>query len=130
MTQEQAGQSQRIDQWLWFSRIFKTRTLAGKVASAGKIRVNSQRISKASHAVHVGDSLTFILNDQLRVIAITGIGKRRGPASEAQSLYEDRSPPAAKPENTGATGNPVAARAPGAGRPTKKERRELDRLKT
>lgn len=128
MTQEQTGQSQRVDQWLWFSRICKTRTLAAKLASAGKIRVNSQRISKASHAVHVGDSLTFILHDQLRVIAITGIGQRRGPASEAQSLYNDHSPPVAKPEQIQA-GKPVAARAPGAGRPTKKERRELDRLR-
>lgn len=82
----------RIDKWLWFARFFKTRSLAAKAVAAG-VRVNETRISKPSLQVKPGDVLTFAQAKQVRVIRITAIGTRRGPAPEAQGLYEDLAPP-------------------------------------
>ncbi len=122
--------TQRLDQWLWFARFYKTRTLAGKVVSNGDIRVtrgnNIVRVSKASYAIQPEDTLTFTKADQIRVIRILSLAKRRGPAPEAQSLYEDLSPaPEAKPEKPIDPFN----REKGAGRPTKKDRRDLDAMR-
>ncbi|WP_421883011.1 RNA-binding S4 domain-containing protein [Pacificispira sp.] len=118
---------QRIDKWLWHARFFKTRSLASDVVSAGHIRVNRQPIRKPSHAVGPGDVLTFPQGPHIRVIEILGLAERRGPAPEAQALYSDLSPPQPKPKVDQPA--PVAVRDEGAGRPTKKERREIDRLR-
>ncbi|MEM7427099.1 MAG: RNA-binding S4 domain-containing protein [Pseudomonadota bacterium] len=120
---------QRIDKWLWFSRLVKTRTLAGELVTSGKVRVNSTKVSKASHNIQAEDVLTFTLHGRLKIIRIVAIGKRRGPASEAQALYEDMSPPAVRTETPEAPRAP-AERESGAGRPTKKERRDIDRWLT
>ena len=120
----------RIDKWLWHARFFKTRTLAQAHVTGGKIRVNGDRISKANHVVRLRDVLTFVKAKEVRVIEVVAIGERRGPASEAQQLYNDLSPPAAKStSDNGAEGLGVANRERGSGRPTKKERRETDRLR-
>ena len=123
--------NQRLDQWLWHARIFKTRTLASKFANDGKVRVTrddtTTRIEKASFLIKPGDTLSFTRGEQLRVIEILRCAKRRGPASEASSLYADHSPPPPKKEKRPA---PPFAREQGAGRPTKKERREIDALKS
>ncbi len=119
--------SQRIDKWLWYARFLKTRTAAGKYVAAGKVRVNSARVTKPGHTVCPGDVLTFTLQHRLRVIEVLAPGARRGPAEEARSLYEDLTP--APPESAAAADAPPPApgkRDLGAGRPTKKERRELD----
>jgi ribosome-associated heat shock protein Hsp15 len=79
----------RLDKWLWYARFFKTRTLAGKVALSGRTRLNGARISKASQQVRAGDVLTFVQAKEVRVVRVLAIGERRGPASEAQALYED-----------------------------------------
>lgn len=79
----------RVDKWLWHARFFKSRSLAAKHVQAGEIRVNRQRISKASVALKVGDVLTFALGDTIRVIEVAALGDRRGPAPEARSLYHD-----------------------------------------
>jgi ribosome-associated heat shock protein Hsp15 len=121
--------SLRIDKWLWQARIFKTRTLATKFTVSGKIRLNKARISKASHLVQTGDTLTFMLNDRLRVLEIASIGTRRGPASEAQGIYIDHSPPPVDKSTPEGSQASLAQRDPGAGRPTKKQRRDLDRLR-
>ncbi len=83
----------RIDKWLWYARFFKTRTLATSLAGQGRIRVNGDKISKASVTVKTGDVLTFPKDNHIRVIEILALGARRGPASEAQSLYLDLQPP-------------------------------------
>jgi ribosome-associated heat shock protein Hsp15 len=117
--------TQRLDRWLWFARFVKSRTLAAKLVASGKVRVNRERAQKASRLVRAGDVLTFPLGPHIRVIKILAPGTRRGPASEAQQLYEDLSPPAPvapKPE--------AGERDKGAGRPTKAERRQIDRLKS
>ena len=120
----------RIDKWLWHARLFKTRTLAQTQVTTGKIRVNSERISKPNRTVKAGDVLTFVKADRVRVIKITSIASRRGPASEAQTLYNDLSPEPAKTSKTDPNiPAPVASRDRGSGRPTKRERRNTDRLR-
>ncbi|MBT3783307.1 MAG: RNA-binding S4 domain-containing protein, partial [Rhodospirillaceae bacterium] len=84
---------QRLDKWLWFSRFFKSRTLAGKACSGRKVRINGQIASKASVTVKVDDVLTFPRGHHIRVVRILDLGQRRGPAPEAQALYEDLAPP-------------------------------------
>ena len=126
MSESAPAERQRIDKWLWFSRLVKTRTLAGELVASGKVRVNSSKTSKPSHTVQPGDVLTFTSHTQVKIIKIAAIGKRRGPAPEAQALYEDLSPPVVRTE-TPDRPTPPARRESGAGRPTKKERRDIDR---
>lgn len=117
----------RVDKWLWYARFFKTRTLAATMVSGGHMRINRQPARKPGTTVKVGDVLTFPQGPHIRVIEIVALADRRGPAPEAQQLYEDLDPPQPKPKNE----TPEAAlREKGAGRPTKKERRETDRLKS
>ena len=110
---------QRVDKWLWFARVTKSRTLAQKLATSGRVRVNRERCESASRVIKPGDVLTIALDRGVRVLKILDTGERRGPAVEAMGLYEDLSPPP----------TPAALpRAPGSGRPTKRERRALDAL--
>lgn len=109
---------QRLDKWLWHARFFKTRTLAAKMVTGGHVRVNTAKAAKASHAVGPGDVLTFPQARAIRVVRILAIGERRGPAPEAQALYEDLSE---VKDNV-----PPAPRYEGQGRPTKRDRRKLD----
>ena len=82
----------RIDKWLWQARFFKTRSLATKLVKSGKLRINGTSIAKPSRCVVVGDVITFPKELNVRVIEIRDLGKRRGPASEAQALYTDLAP--------------------------------------
>jgi ribosome-associated heat shock protein Hsp15 len=107
----------RLDRWLWFARFFKTRGLATKVVSGGHVRVNASKVSKPSHAVGVGDTLTFPQGNRVRVVRLLATGDRRGPASEAQTLYDD-----ILPEQTPV---PAPVTTEGKGRPTKKDRRDM-----
>lgn len=108
----------RIDKWLWQARFFKTRSLAAKVVSGGHVRVNGDKIDKPARNVGPDDVLTFAQGRDIRVVRVVALGDRRGPAPEARTLYEDLSPPKNDaPENPGFEGK---------GRPTKKERRQID----
>lgn len=124
--------SQRLDKWLWFARVAKSRTLAASAISDGKIKVNRVRADKPSQTVKVGDVITSRLTRTVRVLRIAGLGRRRGPAAEAQALYEDLTPP---PEprsgpRAGSSGSSAwGAREAGAGRPTKRDRRLIDGFK-
>lgn len=118
---------QRIDKWLFFARVAKSRTLAAKLAQGGHVRVNGAKIGQASQEVKPGDVVTVTLERRVIVYRIVDCGTRRGPATEAQTLYEDISPPPpSKPDS--ALDRISGKREPGAGRPTKKERRALDKL--
>lgn len=117
----------RIDKWLWHARFFKSRTLAGKFCQAGHVRVNDAHISKAHVQVGPGDVLTFAKGNLIKVVKVEAVGTRRGPAPEAQALYEDLSPPPPKKSDT-VISSP-AQREPGQGRPTKAERRAIDKLR-
>ncbi len=119
---------QRLDKWLFFSRALKSRTLAQKLIESGAVRVNSERTLASDHRVGTGDVLTMTVNRRLLVWRIRDAGSRRGPASEAALLYEDLSPPPL-PRSDAAEQSAVAPREPGSGRPTKKERRDTDRLR-
>lgn len=111
-----------MDKWLWQARFFKTRSLAAKTVASGRVRANSDRLAKASAQVGPGDILTFPQGRRIRVVRVLVLGERRGPATEAAALYEDLTPPA---ETTPAP----AAGGDRKGRPTKKERREIDRIR-
>ncbi len=80
---------QRLDKWLVFSRFFKSREMSAALIEAGRLRLNGQRCAKPGHWVAVGDVLTFAQGPSIRLIRITGLGQRRGPASEALALYLD-----------------------------------------
>lgn len=116
----------RLDKWLWYARFFKTRSLAAKLCAAGKLRLNRMIVRKAHQPVRPGDVLTFPQGWRIRVIRVVALGERRGPASAARLLFEDLDPAASSGDMLHAAS--VAERAPGDGRPTKKERRAIDRL--
>ena len=124
----ESGGRLRIDKWLWHARFFKSRTLAAKSVASGRVRVNRTVVRKANHAVQAGDILTFPLGPHIRVIRIAALGLRRGPAREAQALYADLDPPRPRDPSSPDT-LAAAARDPGSGRPTKRDRRQIDRLK-
>lgn len=119
-------QGQRLDKWLWYARIAKTRTQAAALVTSGKVRVNRDKVARASRLVRAGDVLTLAIHGRVRVLKIMAHGNRRGPAAEAQTLYADLSPPAAP-----GAGKPLpllrpAARDKGSGRPTKRDRRRME----
>lgn len=116
---------QRIDKWLWHARVVKTRSLAQKLAEAGAVRKNRERVGQSSEAVRVGDVLTVTLPHRVLVLRITGFAERRGSATDAKALYEDLSPPP-PPRDPAASIAPAGLREPGSGRPTKRDRRALD----
>lgn len=129
MTEAAATELQRLDKWLWFARFFKSRTLAGKACGTRKVRINGQIASKAAATVKVDDVLTFPRGHHIRVVRILDLGQRRGPAPEAQALYEDLAPPEDAAAATRKAGDDATLGRPtGAGRPTKRDRRAVDRL--
>ena len=110
----------RLDKWLWQARFFKSRSIAAGVVTAGKVRVDGTPVSKPSRSVGPGDVLTFSQQQDVRVVRIIACGTRRGPAPEAQALYDDMSPEKVhRPRNPGFDGK---------GRPTKKDRRDMATL--
>lgn len=114
----------RIDRWLWFARLFKSRTLAAEACGAHHVRSNGTPVAKPGHLVKVGDVLTFVRGAQVHVVKVLALGSRRGPYEEARHLYEDLSPPPVRQDVPGLPGR----RDKGEGRPTKAERRAIDRL--
>ena len=113
-------QKARLDKWLWQARFFKTRGLSAEVITGGHVRVNSRKVSKPAQAVGPGDVLTFPQGRRVRVVRVLALATRRGPATEAQALYDDLSPDA--PDDRA----PPAPRYDGGGRPSKRDRRKLD----
>jgi ribosome-associated heat shock protein Hsp15 len=114
----------RLDKWLWYARFLKSRTSASKLCLTGRIRINSQRTIKAHSLIRVGDVLTFPQGTTIRVVQILELGQRRGPASEAQNLYKELTSPPTE-ARTGAKLPEKRGRA----RPTKKDRRDLERFR-
>ena len=116
----------RVDKWLWHARLFKSRSLAGELAGSGALRIDGVKVSKPSQSVSPGNVLTFPKAGYIRMIQVDAIGTRRGPAAEAVELYTDLDPPQPRPKKPD---DRQAEREPGAGRPTKRERREIDALR-
>jgi ribosome-associated heat shock protein Hsp15 len=92
-----APEEQRLDKWLWYARLVKSRSLAAKLIEEGSIRINRQRAVKAATCVKCGDVLTASLHGRIRVIEVRALGDRRGPPSEAQTLYAERLAPCEDP---------------------------------
>lgn len=121
---DEPAQRQRIDKWLFFARIAKSRTLAQTWVEAGRVTVNDERIRRPSADVKVGDRLEIMTAERDLVLIVKAPGESRRPYEEARLLYEDMSPPRERLNRF-----EQATRAPGAGRPEKKQRRETDRLR-
>ena len=83
----------RLDQWLWFARLAKSRSLAARLCAGGAVTLNGAAVSKANQAVRVGDVVTLPQRGWLRTVRIVAPGTRRGPAAEARLLYEEPAPP-------------------------------------
>lgn len=116
----------RLDKWLWAARFWKTRSLAAEAVDGGKVEVNGERAKRARH-VHEGDEVRVRQPPYEHVVIVRGLSERRGPASEAALLYEERPESV---ERRAAIRRQLAALPPPApGRPTKKDRREIRRLK-
>ena len=113
---------QRIDKWLWHARVVRTRSAAAALVASGHVRLNAHRIDAASRAVKAGDVITIALDRSVRILKATGFAERRGDATAARQLYEDLSPAPAPADP------PAVVRPAGASRPTKRDRRVMERF--
>ena len=131
---------QRVDKWLWYARVVKSRTMAAGLVTSGKVRVNRAKIDKPAHALKVGDVITVAVGRNVRVLKVLAPGVRRGPASEAQALFDELSPArnsqvsgtvasSAPGRHKGQPSLPSVERDAGLGRPTKRDRRLIDQLR-
>ena len=115
----------RVDKWLWAARVFKTRSLASTACDGGKVDVNDEA-AKPARRVRVGDLIRVTLpRGRRRILKVVAVGDRRGSAEAAKVLFEDLTPP----EPPRARQAPPPRRAPGTGRPTKRDRREIEHLR-
>ncbi|KPQ07639.1 MAG: ribosome-associated heat shock protein Hsp15 HslR [Rhodobacteraceae bacterium HLUCCA12] len=112
----------RLDKWLWHARFFKSRSLAAQAVGTGRMRLNSQPVAKPATMVRPGDVLTFVQGERVRVVRVQAPGQRRGPAPEAQSLYDDLSQPAPPPD-------PSRPQSRSGGRPSGRDRRVMDAIR-
>jgi ribosome-associated heat shock protein Hsp15 len=112
---------QRLDRWLWFARVLKSRTLAAQFIEGGKVRVNRMRVLKPGHSLRKGDVLTLTLRGRVQVLKVLAVGKRRGPAPEARLLYQPLGPDRSGPEANDYEGSeqPIVALRTDAQKPTR-----------
>jgi ribosome-associated heat shock protein Hsp15 len=90
-------EQQRLDKWLWYARVVKTRTLAARLIAGGYVRLNGLRIETPAKSVKPDDVLTISLEHEVRVLRVIAAGTRRGPAPEARLLFEDLGKNGSKP---------------------------------
>lgn len=114
----------RVDSWLWAVRVYKTRSAATTACRAGHVRVNGDK-AKAAQPVRIGDELRIRINGFDRILVARQLITKRVGAPLAAAAAEDRTPERPKPEHTAV----FAVRERGAGRPTKRERRDIERLR-
>ena len=119
----------RIDKWLWAARFFKTRSIASDAVDGGHVEVNGER-AKPSKQVKGGDELRIRVNQNTFVVHVRGLAERRGPASEAQQLYDETIESRAERERLAEQRRlaPSPSYDEG-GRPTKRDRRDMSRVK-
>lgn len=120
----------RLDKWLWAARFFKTRSLATDAVDAGKVQLNDKR-SKPAREIHIGDRLEISKDDIRWAISVRELSEQRGPAIEAQKLYEESPESQQRREQQRETRQFVADPAKEIhGRPTKRDRRKLGQMGT
>lgn len=119
----------RLDKWLWSARFFKTRSLAASAVDGGHVELNGER-AKPAKQLRVGDELRIRLNQYTYVVHVRGLSERRGPASEAQRLYQETETSQRERERLAEQRRlaPTPAYEEG-GRPTKRDRRDMSRIK-
>ncbi len=113
----------RLDKWLWYARLFKSRSAASRLCAAGRLRIGGSLVTKAHQRVRLGDVITFPQGRLIRVVKVLALAARRGPAAEARLLYEDLRPPRS------ASRLPFQAPPHPEGRPEKRDRQAIRRLK-
>ena len=116
----------RLDKWLWAARFFKTRSLAVQAIDAGHISVNGER-AKAAKVLRPGDAIEIRKPPFVHAIVVKGLSERRGPAAEAQALYEETLESRSRRTQLAAELRSVSAGPRFRGRPTKKDRRDYER---
>jgi len=116
----------RVDKWLWAARLFKTRSLAARACNAGHVKRNGSSV-KSSKPVRPGDHLDVLTPGGRRVVEVVALAERRGPAAVAHTLYLDHTPPAPPRQEESILAAPRRLR--GEGRPSKRDRRRLRRLR-
>jgi ribosome-associated heat shock protein Hsp15 len=119
---------QRIDKWLWHARIVRTRSAAAALAASGHVRLNGERVAAPAKSVKAGDVVTIALDARVRVLKVTAFATRRGAAEAGRALYEDLAPADSAHRSQCEAPARAAPREPGSGRPTKQERRAIDRF--
>lgn len=122
----------RLDKWLYFARVCKTRALAQKLIDRGQVTLNGTKIKKASGSVRRDDQLVIVTGPLKRTLIVKEFGVRRGPAPEARTLYDEPTPPQRLDRDAHGLPlhRPMFTRPKGSGRPTKKDRREIDKFLT
>ena len=123
-TPQHTSASVRVDSWLWAVRVFKTRSLATAACRAGHVRINGDRV-KASQSLKVGDEVRVRIAGFDRILEVAGLLTKRVGAVIAAQCVVDKTPPPPEPSEVALL--PVRDR--GAGRPTKRERRDIDKLR-
>ncbi|ERJ58613.1 RNA-binding S4 domain-containing protein [Sphingobacterium paucimobilis] len=118
----------RIDKYLWAIRIFKTRSLATEACKAGRVKLNGANV-KPSYVVKVGETYTIQKGIEKKVVLVTGLLERRGDAKTAAEHYIDKTPIEETYGFKSTFHAPILKRDRGTGRPTKKDRREIDDLR-
>lgn len=120
MSEERGSDRQRIDKWLVYARVVKTRTLGQALAASGHVRLNGRKIDDPAQPVKAGDVLTIGLHGHVKVLKVLDFAERRGSYTVASELYEDLTPPTEE--------GSVPSVDAGEGRPTKRDRRRFDKL--
>jgi ribosome-associated heat shock protein Hsp15 len=120
----------RLDKWLFYARVCKTRAFAQKLIERGQVTLNGAQIRKSSVSVKLDDTLVVVLGTVKRSLVVRQLGSRRGPASEARTLFDELHPPERldRDERGLPRHVPLLMRPKGLGRPTKKDRRAIDTL--
>jgi ribosome-associated heat shock protein Hsp15 len=119
----------RVDKWLWAARFFKTRALASEAIAGGKVQVNGERVKRA-RPLQVGDEIRIRQGPYEQQIVVRALSGRRGPAAQAAQLYEEKAESRAAREQLALQLKTLHSMfVPERGRPTKKDRREINRLK-
>ena len=129
MSKTSPADSVRLDRWLWAARFFKTRSLAAQAIGGGKVQVNGHRVKRAK-SVHLGDEIRVRKGPFEQCVIVRQLSERRGPAKEAQALYEETAESLLKRETLATQIKSIPRPSFSMkGRPTKKERREIERFK-
>jgi len=123
-----AGIEVRLDKWLQVARVFKTRSQATRACNLNRVKVNDQQ-AKAHRQVALGDRIEVEKGDWQRILEVKALRDKPVPKAEARALFEDRSPAPPEDPMDQLLRRPAVKREKGAGRPTKKDRRQLERLR-